>query len=272
MKRIIVVDDQPILGTIYRTKFTAEGHHVDVAADGEQALDLIQSSNPDLVLLDLNLPKIDGLEVLKRIRSQSSFLTLPIIVFSGSARSGVTEEAYAAGATMVLSKSNTSPKHLIEIVNRTLAPTTDSPGAGKVLESPIAQAAVVLESRAKGHIVLLEDHSETRAIISLLLSRKGHHVTNVLAHADAMMLAKSNRIDLFLINRGQNDSSTSFCREMRSAFPDMTVIVYSTEAKPAEKEEVLRAGALRYLGTPEELLDVAEISSSVILDNQRKAA
>lgn len=272
MKRIMVVDDQPILGTIYRTKFTAEGYHVDVAADGEQALDLIQSSNPHLVLLDLNLPKIDGLEVLRRIRAQSSLLTLPVIVFSGSARLGITEAAYAAGATMVLSKSNTSPKQLIEIVNRTLALTSDSAGAGKVLESPMAQAAGVLEARAKGHVVLLEDHSDTRAMIALLLSRKGHHATSVLAHAGAMMLAKSNRIDLFLINHGPDKSSTSFCREMRSAFPDMTVIVYSTEAKPAEKDEVLRAGALRYLSTPEEILEVGEIASSVVFENQRKAA
>lgn len=268
MKRIIVVEDQPILGPIYRTKFTAEGYHVDVAADGEQALDLIQSSNPDLVLLDLNLPKIDGMEVLKRLRAQSSFLTLPIIVFSGNARLGITEGAYAAGATMVLSKSNTSPKQLIEIVNRTLAPASQPPATEKVVETPMAQ----VEFQAKGHIVLLEDHAETRAIISLLLSRKGHHVTSVFAHGDAMMLAKSNRIDLFLINRGQSDASTSFCREMRTAFPEMPVIVYSTEAKPAEKEEVLRAGAVRYLGTPEEILDVAEISSSVIIESQRKAA
>ena len=170
---------------------------------------------------------------------------------------------------MVLSKSNTSPKQLIEIVNRTLAPASQPPGTETVLESPKAQ---MLEFQAKGHIVLLEDHAETRAIISLLLSRKGHHVTNVFAHGVAMVLAKSNRIDLFLINRGQSDSATSFCREMRTAFPEMPVIVYSTEANAAEKEEVLRAGALRYLGTPEEILDIAEISSSVIVDSQRKAA
>jgi CheY-like chemotaxis protein len=269
MKRIIVVDDQPILGSIYRTKFTAEGYHVEVAADGEQALELIQSSNPDLVLLDLNLPKIEGMEVLKRLRAQSSFLTLPIIVFSGNARLGITETAYAAGATLVLSKSNTSPKQLIEIVNRTLAQASQPPGTEKVPETPMAQ---VLEFQAKGHIVLLEDHAETRAIISFLLSRKGHHVTSVLASGDAMMLAKSNRIDLFLINRGQSDSATSFCGEMRAAFPKMPVVVYSTEAKTAEKDEVLRAGALRYLGTPEEILDVAEISSSVMINRQRKVA
>src|SRR6267378_4411532 len=121
MKRIVVVDDQPILGSIYRTKFLAEGFQVDVAADGQEALDLIKSTNPDVVLLDLLLPKIDGLEVLKRLRAQPSFLTLPVLVFSSNARAGITEEAFAAGATMVLSKSNTSPKQVIELVHRALA-------------------------------------------------------------------------------------------------------------------------------------------------------
>jgi CheY-like chemotaxis protein len=272
MKRIIVVDDQPILGTIYRAKFTAEGFHVEVAVDGKQALDLISRTKPDLVLLDLNLPELSGLEVLRRLRTQPAFLTLPIIIFSASARPGASEEAFAAGATMVLSKSNTSPKQMIEIVNKILADTPQPLVFGKPSESSMADKVAPPQSQAKGSIVLLEDHSDTRAIISLVLRRRGHRVTSVLAHADAMMLAKSNRIDLFLINRGQNDSSTSFCREMRSAFPEMPVIVYSTEAQQTEKEEVLRAGALRYLGTPEEILDIAEISSSVIIDSQRKAA
>src|SRR5258708_547674 len=170
MKRIIVVDDQPILGTIYRTKFTAEGFQVDVASDGEQALELIGRTNPDLVLLDLNLPKIDGLAVLKRLRAQSSFLTLPIIVFSANARPGISEEAFAAGATMVLSKSNTSPKQMIEIVNKTLAESSQPLALRKASESPTTtESDAAPQSHAKGSIVLLEDHSDTRAIISLVL-------------------------------------------------------------------------------------------------------
>jgi CheY-like chemotaxis protein len=271
MKRIVVVDDQPILGTIYRTKFTAEGFQVDVASDGEQALDLIGRTNPDLVLLDLNLPKINGMEVLKRLRAQSSFLTLPVIVFSANARSGITEEAFAAGATMVLSKSNTSPKQMIEIVNRTLAKPSQPLAFGRAPD-PLAEVGAAPQSQAKGSIILLEDHSDTRAIISLVLRRKGHHVTNVYTQADALMLAQSNPVDLFLINRGRGDSAASFCREMRTAFPNTLIIAYSTAASPAEKEEVLRAGASRYLSTPEELMDVAEISSSLIADSQRIAA
>jgi CheY-like chemotaxis protein len=211
------------------------------------------------------------MEVLKRLRAQSSFVTLPIIVFSANSRSGITEEAFTAGATMVLSKSNTSPKQVIKIVNRTLAEVSQTPAAGKVLASPMAHAAGP-ESQAKGIIVLLEDHGDTRAIISSILRRRGHQVTCVYTQADAMMLAKSNPVDLFLINRGRGDSAASFCREMRTAFASTPVIVYSTVASAAEKQEVLAAGALRYLSTPEELLDAAEILSSVIIDSQRKAA
>ncbi len=272
MKRIVVVDDQPILGTIYRTKFTAEGFQVDVASDGEQALVLIERTKPDLVLLDLNLPKIDGMEVLKRLRAQPSFLILPILVFSASARPGITEEAFAAGATMVLSKSNTSPKQMVEIVNKALAEAPQPLGLAKISENPLIDVNTAPQSQAKGSIILLEDHSDTRAIIAHLLRRKGHHVTCVHTQKDAMMLVQSNQVDLFLINRGRGDSSASFCRDMHAAFPNPYIIAYSTAASPAEKEEVLRAGASRYLSTPEELMDIGEISSNSIADSQRMAA
>jgi len=98
-------------------------------------------------------------------------------------------------------------------------------------------------------------------------------VTCVHTQADAMMLAKSNHVDLFLINRGRGDSAAaSFCREMRTAFASTPVIVYSTVASAAEKQEVLGAGALRYLSTPAELLDLAEISSSLFSGRQSIAA
>ena len=128
------------------------------------------------------------------------------------------------------------------------------------------------ESQAKGIIVLLEDHADTRAIISLVLRRRGHQVTCVYTQADAMMLAKSNHVDAFLINRGRGDSAVLFCREVRAAFASTPVIVYSTVASAAEKQEVLEAGALRYLSTAAELLDIAEIASSLFSGRQSIAA
>src|ERR1043166_1309632 len=102
MKKIVVVDDQPVLANIYRTKFAAEGFHVDVATDGEAALEVIQRAKPDLVLLDLMLPKIKGVDVLRTLRANPSFKALPVLVFSSSAQPSLMEEAWAAGATIVL--------------------------------------------------------------------------------------------------------------------------------------------------------------------------
>ncbi|HYU58456.1 MAG TPA: response regulator transcription factor [Actinomycetota bacterium] len=79
MTRVLVVDDEPQILRALRTSLSARGHEVLVAANGETALDLVASADPDLVVLDLGLPGIDGIEATRRIRS---FSTVPIIVLS----------------------------------------------------------------------------------------------------------------------------------------------------------------------------------------------
>src|SRR5437870_7045652 len=93
MKKIVVVDDQPVLTGIYKAKFSTEGFNVEVASDGEQALDVIKRTEPDLVLLDLMLPKISGIEVLKQLRANRTFEAMPVVVFSNAAHPGAIEDA-----------------------------------------------------------------------------------------------------------------------------------------------------------------------------------
>jgi two-component system KDP operon response regulator KdpE len=77
--RILVVDDEPRIGRLLRTTLGAHGYDIAVAADGQAALDQVAHWRPDLILLDLGLPVIDGLEVCRRIREWSQ---VPIIVLS----------------------------------------------------------------------------------------------------------------------------------------------------------------------------------------------
>jgi DNA-binding response OmpR family regulator len=65
MSRIVIVEDQEVLAAIYGKKFTAAGHEVQLAADGEAGLESINKGQPDLVVLDVMLPKLNGIEVLK---------------------------------------------------------------------------------------------------------------------------------------------------------------------------------------------------------------
>jgi two-component system alkaline phosphatase synthesis response regulator PhoP len=82
--RILVVDDDPIVRTMLHELLGRAAYNVQVAADAQQALQLIYSTPPDLVLLDIQLPDLDGLDVLRRLRETPETRTLPVVLLTGS--------------------------------------------------------------------------------------------------------------------------------------------------------------------------------------------
>jgi CheY-like chemotaxis protein len=115
--KIVIVEDHPILASIYQKKLTSEGYQVEIASDGQTGLDLINHISPDLVILDLIMPTLNGMEVLKTLRSNPLFKSLPVFIFSSSEWAG---EALLEGATMVVSKSTCTPAQVVEMVRRLL--------------------------------------------------------------------------------------------------------------------------------------------------------
>src|SRR5437868_6988654 len=120
MKKILIVEDDQIVATIYRNKFTGEGFKVEVANDGIVGMDMISSFHPDAVILDLMLPSLTGVEFVKRIRANPQTRDLPVIVFSNTYLTNMVQEAWKAGATKCLSKANCTPKQVIEVLRSTL--------------------------------------------------------------------------------------------------------------------------------------------------------
>src|SRR5882762_8920993 len=119
MKRIVIIEDHPVLISIYRNKFIAEGFQVEIASDGQSGLEWINRIKPDLVVLDLAMQKMNGIQVLKQLRANPLFKNLPLVVFSDSAWQ---QQAWKEGATMVLSKSGHTPTEVVESVRNLLPP------------------------------------------------------------------------------------------------------------------------------------------------------
>ncbi|MSU59053.1 MAG: response regulator [Pedosphaera sp.] len=120
MKKILIIEDDQIVANIYRNKFSVEGYQVEIALDGEVGFELVKTFRPDAIVLDLMLPKVTGVELMKQIRAVPDFATVPVIVFSNTYLTNMVQEAWKAGATKCLSKANCTPKQVLEVVRATL--------------------------------------------------------------------------------------------------------------------------------------------------------
>lgn len=98
-----------------------EGYEVEIALDGLAGLEMVRTFRPNGIILDLQLPKMTGVELMKKIRSEPGFQQTPVIVFSNTYLTNMVQEARKAGATKCLSKANCTPKQLIEMARGALS-------------------------------------------------------------------------------------------------------------------------------------------------------
>jgi CheY-like chemotaxis protein len=117
MNKVLIIEDDQIFANTYRNKFLVEGFEVEVALDGETGLDLVRQFQPDAILLDLILPKMSGVDVIRRIRGEDALKRLPIVVFSNTYLTSMVQEAWKAGASKCLSKANCPPRQVLQAVS-----------------------------------------------------------------------------------------------------------------------------------------------------------
>jgi CheY-like chemotaxis protein len=151
MKKILIIEDNQIVANVYRNKLAVEGYQVEIALDGENGLKVMRTFQPDMIVLDLMLPQMSGVDVIKQIRSEDDFSRLPIIVFSNTYLTNLIQEAWKAGATKCLSKASCSPKEVLELVRHTIGdsgaiPHSEPPIEGthekKILPGPALASTI----------------------------------------------------------------------------------------------------------------------------------
>jgi len=113
-KTILVAEDDKFYANVYRRKLELEGYNVVVAENGEIALKLIKVKAPDLILLDLIMPVMDGFAVLKQLQKDQDLANIKIIVLSNLGQDEDIEKAKALGASEYIIKSNLSINELVD--------------------------------------------------------------------------------------------------------------------------------------------------------------
>lgn len=119
-RRILLVEDDRFLRRACEASLRQRGFSVAVAVDGEEALDKVRQAVPDLILLDLLMPRMTGLEVLRALRAQEPTRGIPVLILSNSSREQDAEEIRTLGVSDYLVKTNLSLQELGDRVTRLL--------------------------------------------------------------------------------------------------------------------------------------------------------
>lgn len=140
-KKVLFVEDDPIIAGIYQKVFAKANYEFEQSVDGRDALAKLESFQPDILILDLVLPVMDGLDVLRRLRDRETGERLPVIVFSNAYQTSMIDSAWKEGADAVLIKANTSRDKLLATTARLLAvenvnPESTSPAPDSDTEWP----------------------------------------------------------------------------------------------------------------------------------------
>jgi DNA-binding response OmpR family regulator len=117
--RILIVDDDPVIVRLLQINFRLEGYEVDTASRGEEALQRVKEHLPDVVVLDVMMPGLDGWEVCRQLKENPKVSHVPVIFLSARAQDEDRQRGYALGVNEYVTKPF-DPAHLVEIVRRSL--------------------------------------------------------------------------------------------------------------------------------------------------------
>ncbi len=117
--RILAVDDQKQIARMVQISLEQAGFEVDVAYDGQEALDKVAADKPDLVVLDVMMPGMDGWEVLRRLKAKEETASIPVVMLTAKSQDADLARGWEEGCDMYLTKPF-NPRELVSVVNRVL--------------------------------------------------------------------------------------------------------------------------------------------------------
>lgn len=121
MAKLLIIEDDPLMSRMYQKIFSFEGYQVDVAPNGQDGLAKVKTDNPTLILLDIMMPVMNGLEVLDKLKADPDTKAIPVVMLTNLAGVQDAETALAKGAVKYIVKSEHEPKDVVAMIKEIIA-------------------------------------------------------------------------------------------------------------------------------------------------------
>lgn len=118
--KILLIEDDPFLLSMYTTKFELEGFKVVSVNDGEKGLKMASSEMPDIILLDILMPKMNGFEVMEKLKADEQMSRIPVILLTNLNQKNEIERGLALGADDYLIKAHFMPSEVVDKIKRVI--------------------------------------------------------------------------------------------------------------------------------------------------------
>ena len=120
MAKVLIIDDDPSLLRLYQKVFTLEGHEVVLASEGSEAINIVRTIHPDIILLDIMMPTMNGIDVLKILKSDTVLSHIPVVILTNLSSSQDSQKALSLGALKCVIKSEMDPQQVVAVAKEIL--------------------------------------------------------------------------------------------------------------------------------------------------------
>lgn len=121
MAKILLVEDDPLIYRMYQKLFTKEGFETEIAENGQLGLDKLKTFTPDIILLDIMMPTMNGVEMLTKLKEDPATKDIPVVILTNVSDLNIAHQVFTKGVNLTIVKSETEPDQVIAWINSVLA-------------------------------------------------------------------------------------------------------------------------------------------------------
>lgn len=249
-KTILIIEDEEALRRALEKKLQADGYTVITAENGQQGLDAVREKKPDLVLLDILMPEVDGFQVLEKLSADGLLPTLPVVIVSNSGQPVEIDRAMKLGARDYMVKAQFDPQEVLDKVHQVLGDTRSV--AEVVVNDQVAvEIGNASSAPQSGHRVLIvEDDQFLRELLDRKLKSEGFAVETAIEGESALTKVKTFKPEIVLLDvilPGVDGFSILEQLKADPALVGIPVVMLTNLGQKDDVEKGMKLGAVGYL-------------------------